>query len=185
MFENYDLLSDLPDADAAVTTSGINTPISAQVPGSGMEIGEAGLAGFNEHSSITVETDYQPLIPSEAAFDSRLIFEVALGFKPYTEIYPRYNLTEIDWLRISRQPSFRNAVIKKQDEIAEEGISYRLKARTQAEAYLKDLHLLIKNPTTSPNVRLEAIKYITKVSDLEPKPNKEDTGTTFNLQINL
>jgi len=185
MFEDFDILAALPDDDSAHAASAINTALSPEALGAGVEIGEMGLGAFDDASSVTVDTSFQPKIPSAASFDARLIFEIALGFESPKEIYSRYNITDAQWWAVSKQPAFKRAVIEKQNEIAEEGVSYRLKARTQAEAYLKDVHILIKHPMTSPSVKLEAIKYITKVSDLEPKPNKDDTGTTFNLQINL
>ena len=184
MFNDSDLLMDLPD-DIPPPMASANTPIVSQAPGSGMEIGEMGLGSFDEESAVTLDTTFHPKIPSVASFDSRLIFEIALGFETPEEIYPRYNLSESQWWAVARQPAFKRAVVDKQSQIAEEGITYRIKARTQAEAYLKDLHTLIKHPMTSPSVKLDAIKYVTKVSDLEPKKDKDETGTTFNLQINL
>lgn len=182
---NYDFLGELPDDDSAHAASSTNTPLTTISPGVGQELGEFGLGAFDGNSSVTVDTAFKPMTPTEASFDPRLAFEVALGHMPIEEIYPRYQLTEFDWMRLAVQPTFKHAVIKYQEEISEQGISFRMKARVQAESYLKDAHLLIKHPMTPPTVKADMIKWTTKVADLEPKQNKDDTGTTFNLQINL
>ena len=184
--DDFDFLGGLPEDKSAHKASEINTPLSSRTAGSGQELGEFGLGGFEDsNSSVVTDTAFKPLTPTEASFDPRLAFEMALGFDRPEDIYPRYGMDSEQWYAVARQPAFKNSVLKYQDEIQDQGISFRMKARVQAESYLKDAHLLIKHPLTPPSVKADMIKWTTKVADLEPKRDQNETGTTFNLQINL
>lgn len=136
-------------------------------------------------SMVVTESQFNPYIPTEASFDPRLAFEVALGIESPAQICTRYDLSEAEWELLSVYPPFKKSVLTHQTAILEEGIGFRMKAKVQAEAYLKDAHLLIKNPTVPPSVRADMIKWMAKVADLEPRKDGPDQGPTFNLQINL
>lgn len=150
-----------------------------------LEDGDLCIPGDAEESAIIRNSQYNPYIPTEASFDPRLAFEVALAYEPLDAILERHNISTAEWDLLSLQPSFKKAVVKYKDEITEEGIGFRLKAKVQAEAYLKDAHIMIKHPLTPPNVKADMIKWMAKMADLEPRKNEETQGTTFNLQINL
>jgi len=185
MDTDFNFLGELPADDSVYEASNTNLPLTTERPGTGQELGEYGLGGFDDSSSVTVDTAFKPLTPIEASFDPRLAFEIALGNEEPEDIYPRYGLTYNNWMSLIMQPTFKQAVVQHQNEIIENGISYRLKAKVQSEAYLKDAHLLIKHPMTPPNTKLAAIQWVAKMADLEPRKEAAEQGTTFNLQINM
>ena len=51
--------------------------------------------------------------------------------------------------------------------VVNEGITFRLKAKLQAETYLQNVDELIHDPDTSPAVRLDAIKSVVKWAQYE------------------
>ncbi len=189
MDTNFDFLGALPeDESVQKQTSQDLTDSKLMVsdkPGAGSELGEPTLNGFEEGDNYVTDTTFKPLTPTEASFDPRLAYEVALGYAPPEDIFPRYGMSEDDWHKVAIQPSFKNAVLKHQQDILENGVTFRAKAKVQAEAYLKDAHLLVKHPMTPPTVKANMIQWMAKVADLEPRKEADNSGTTFNLQINL
>jgi len=184
MEKDFSFLDDLPKDDPQPETK---QSVASAVAGAkkGLEVGDLSVLPAEEGGSMIVtESEFKPHIPTDASFDPRLAFEVALGFEKPETICPRYEVTEDEWYNLAASPVFKKAVVKYQEEILEGGISFRLKAKVQAEAYLKDAHLLIKHPLTPPAVKADMIKWMARVADLEPKNNKNE-GVSFNLQINL
>jgi len=74
------------------------------------------------------------------------------------------------------------------DEVKEKGLTFRLKARAQAEELLTTSYMLIHDPAVSPAVKADLIKSTVKWAGLEPK-NTESDGTAstggVKIMINL
>lgn len=183
--EDFDFLDDLPEPRSEEVRLP-SPPVKADVFGNAIkrEAGEFIISGNNE--AITGEdTPFRPQIPNEAAFDPRMAFEVALEMEPLDQIALRYGLSHSELELLIVNPLFKKAVVNYKDELLDNGITFRQKAKVQAEAYLKDAHFLIKNPMTPATVKADMIKWMAKVADYEPKNTSDDQGTTFNLQIVL
>lgn len=120
-------------------------------------------------------------------WNTALALDVALGIASTDEILDRHDLSTDEYQRIVAHPLFIRQVAQQAREIVENGLSFRTKAKVQAEMYLLELDKMVMAPTTEQKVKLEAIKYVTKVADLEPKVTKEEgsNGPTVNIQINL
>jgi len=116
-----------------------------------------------------------------------LVFDVALGLEGIETILSRHDLTEAAWEHINSHPLFHRQVGVQARELSENGVSFRAKAKVQAEMYLVDLDHMISSPTTDQKVKLDAIKYVTKVADLEPRADKTESNGApqVNIQINL
>lgn len=146
--------------------------------------------GITRDGSLAIPYDQDlginPRIPNQATFDPRLAVEIAFGIERPEQIYPRYGLDENDWLALMVHPVFKKTVLTYQEELKEQGLlTFRTKARIQAEAYLTDAHVMIKHPMTPPAVKANMIQWMAKMGDLEPAKNGEQQGTTFQLQIVL
>jgi hypothetical protein len=71
-------------------------------------------------------------------------------------------------------------------EIRDKGMTFRLKARAQAEELLGTSYLLIHDPSVSPAVKADLIKSTVKWAGLEPKDNVQaDAGGGVKITINL
>ena len=185
MTSDFSFLDDLPK-DPQPDVSKAEIAIAPTKSKQKFEVGDLAVLPAEEGGSMIVkESNFKPSTPTQASFDPRFAFEVALGMESPDKIYPRYDLTEEEWYAIAVSSVFKKTVAKYQEEILEGGLSFRLKAKVQAEAYLTDAHLIIKHPLTPPAVKADMIKWVTKVADLEPKSSKTDGAPTFNLQINL
>ncbi len=123
-------------------------------------------------------------------WDPKLVFELALGIEPLAAILERHGLTERHYNQLVDHPAFRKDLSAQRLEMQEHGVTFKHKARLQAEMYLKEMHTIITDSTgdVPASTKVDAIKYITKVAELEPdkKTASDDGGKqTINIQINV
>ena len=111
----------------------------------------------------------------------RLAFDLALGEELDT-LVTRYDLTHSQLHSLLLTPAFQKEVDKHKLDISENGVSFRLKAKLQAEDYLRDLDAIVHDPETPPAVRLDAIKSAVKWAGYEPKEPAQ-TGTTASTRM--
>jgi hypothetical protein len=133
--------------------------------------------------------DYHPLRPTQ--WSDRLAFDVALTLEgsgePLADIIKRHNITSSDILTYNADPVFLKKVEHFRTEVREKGITFKLKARAQAEELLTTSWLLIHDPVVSPAVKADLIKSTVKWAGLEPKdsPETANAGGGVKITINL
>ena len=106
------------------------------------------------------------LIPSDeglksntAPWPSRLSFDLAMGDSAEA-VMERYAIGPSQMQYLFLNPAFQLELQNHKERILAEGISFKTKAKLQAEDYLTDIDELIHDPETSPAVRLDAIKSV-------------------------
>jgi hypothetical protein len=108
---------------------------------------------------------------------NRLAFDIALRLEgsgeELDEILSKHRIAAGDLLVFNKDPVFLRKVADFRDEVRDKGVTFRLKARTQAEELLKTSWVLIHDPSVSPAVKADLIKSTVKWAGLEPKG---DTG---------
>lgn len=121
----------------------------------------------------------------------RLAFDVALCLEGsgenLDEIKTRHRIDANDLLAFNQDRVFLKRVETYREEVREKGLTFRLKARAQAEELLTTSYMLIHDPAVSPAVKADLIKSTVKWAGLEPKGN-EDTGASVGgvkIMINL
>lgn len=111
--------------------------------------------------------------PSETLWSDRLAFEIALRLEgsgePLEDIAHRHNISTNRLLEICSDRVFEKKVKEYREDIQERGLTFRLKARTQAEALLATSWILIHDPQTSAAVKADLIKSTVKWAGLEVK----------------
>lgn len=122
----------------------------------------------------------------------RLAFDVALCLEgsgeSLDEIKDRHRIDADDLLVFNKDPVFLKRVETYRDEVKEKGLTFRLKARAQAEELLTTSYMLIHDPAVSPAVKADLIKSTVKWAGLEPKNTENDNnpGTGgVKIMINL
>jgi hypothetical protein len=122
-------------------------------------------------------------------WNDRLAFDIALRLEGSGEELPeiclRHNIITRDILRFNKDPVFRSKVQALRDDIKANGVTFKMKARAQAEELLTTSWLMIHNPDVSPAVRADLIKSTVKWAGLEPKPNEVDTNTGGGVKITI
>ena len=119
------------------------------------------------------------------AFDTALMLEGS--GETLDEVKDRHNITAEDILTFNKDPIFLKKVTSNRDEIKEKGMTFKLKARAQAEELLTTSWSLIHSPDTSAAVKADLIKSTVKWGGLEPKGDvtTEGAGGGVKITINL
>ena len=123
------------------------------------------------------------------AFPPTMPLEVALQHNSIEEICRAYNISEERWAILQKDDGFRAEVKKYFDELKTTGVSFKHKARLQADALLTTAWDMIHDPddeSVPANVRADLIKAIVRWGDLEPpKEQVQGPGNAFQININL
>jgi len=113
-------------------------------------------------------------------WSDRLAFDVALTLEgsgeTLQEVMTRHNISANDVLRFNQDPVFLKKVDHYRTDIRDNGITFKLKARAQAEELLTTSWFLIHDPAVSPSVKADLIKSTVKWAGLEPKNQEQIEG---------
>lgn len=120
----------------------------------------------------------------------RLCFDIALRLEgsgeDLPEILSRHAITPLELSGFSKDPVFDRKVKHYREEIRDKGITFRLKARAQAEELLTTSWSLIHHPDVSAAVKADLIKSTVKWAGLEPKGDEvAANGGGVSITINL
>jgi len=111
-------------------------------------------------------------------WSDRLAFDVALCLEgsgdTLDEIKDRHKIDANDLMVFNRDNVFLKRVEAYREEVREKGLTFRLKARAQAEELLTTSYMLIHDPSVSPAVKADLIKSTVKWAGLEPKNTDTD-----------
>jgi len=123
-------------------------------------------------------------------WSDRLAFDVALTLEgsgdPLTEVMARHSIKPDDILAFNADPVFLKKVDHYRVEIRDKGMTFKLKARAQAEELLTTSWLLIHDPGVSAAVKADLIKSTVKWAGLEPKGDQPiEMGGGVKITINL
>ena len=124
-------------------------------------------------------------------WNDRLAFDVALTLEgsgdTLQEVITRHRISANDILTFNADPIFLKKVEGYRTEFREKGLTFKLKARAQAEELLTTSWLLIHDSSVSPAVKADLIKSTVKWAGLEPKDaGPQDNGTGgVKITINL
>ncbi len=122
-------------------------------------------------------------------WSDRLAFDVALALEgsgeTLDEIKQRHHIKASDLLVFNKDPVFLKQVEHYRGEVREKGLTFKLKARAQAEELLTTSWGLIHDPGVSPAVKADLIKSTVKWAGLEAKTDEATGGATGGVRINI
>lgn len=122
-------------------------------------------------------------------WSDKLAFDVALTLEgsgeSMNEIMGRHKISSDDLLRFNHDPVFLKKVESYREEVREKGMTFKLKARAQAEELLTTSWMLIHDPGVSPSVKADLIKSTVKWGGLEPKNDPSTEGATGGVKISI
>ncbi len=125
-------------------------------------------------------------------WSDRLAMDVALMLEnsgeSIDEVMARHNITVDDMGRFNTDKVFLKKVEELRGEIRANGMTFKLKARAQAEELLTTSWTLIHSPDVSAAVKADLIKSTVKWGGLEPKPSDGMEGgpsSGVSITINL
>lgn len=102
------------------------------------------------------------------------------------DLLTRNNINAAQFLEFAKDKLFEKAVQGYREEIRTKGLTFRAKARVQAEELLKTSWVLIHSIDTPAAVKADLIKHTVKWGDLEPKNTAVESNTGgVSITINL
>lgn len=137
------------------------------------------------------ETPARPLVkPSDPAllgFPPMLPVELAMRIAPVKEICAAYGITKDEFIALTNDPVFVKAYDNARDELRKDGMSFRIKAKLQAEELLKKSWTMIHSDGVPSNIKADLIKSTVRWAGYEPKGDSgiAGVGNAFQININL
>ena len=136
------------------------------------------------------DTNIVPLYRTD--WNDRIALDLALTLEgsgdSVAELLDHYNLERDDLRRFTADSVFNQRVKHFREEIRENGLSFKMKAKVQAEELLGTSWNLIHDIGVSPSVKADLIKSTVKWAGYEPKPDAVDMGMgsgAVRININL
>lgn len=126
--------------------------------------------------------------PAELGWPPTLPIEIALRVASNAKICEAYGISKPEWDSIRQQPGFVNAVSAARKELEKEGMSFKMKARLQAEELLKTSWRMIHAPDerVPPTVKADLLKFTVRAAGLDGSKDPAVAGGPQNaLQINI
>jgi hypothetical protein len=131
------------------------------------------------------------MAPFNTEWNNRLAFDIALmlegSSETLTDIAQRHNVQASDLQRWNRDTNFKRQIDSYREEIRDKGLTFRVKARAQAEELLTTSWRLIHDPEIAASVKADLIKSTVKWGGLEVKSdeNTSAAGAGVSITINL
>jgi len=115
----------------------------------------------------------------------RLAYELALGIDDPLEVFARHGLTADAALALVSTEAFALLLNRTKIDVQANGLSFRAKAKIQAEELLAHSFDIAVDPLQPAAVRADLIKWTGKMADYEPKKEADDkpAGAGFSLTI--
>jgi len=129
--------------------------------------------------------------PAKLGYPPTLPLEVALAEHPVKELCANYGISRQEWRDLCDDTHFRNAVQGYLDELQKECMSFKLKARLQAEAMLHQSWKMVHDRTgvVPPSVKADLIKFTVRCAGLSDEkkdaPGAGGVGTALQINIHL
>jgi hypothetical protein len=112
--------------------------------------------------------------------------ELALRISTPKAICEAYGLTREEFEALMANPAFQADLRRAKEAVRRDGMSFKLKARLQAEELLKTSWALIHNSEIPPGVRADLIKFTIRAAGLDgSKELAEANRPTLSIQVNL
>ena len=130
----------------------------------------------------------RPSDPAELGFPPTLPVELAMRLAPIPQICAAYDISKEEYEVLRHDPNFRAAVKQAREMLKQEGMSFKMKARLQAEELLSTSWNLIhaSNDDVPPNVKADLIKFTIRAAGLDgSKDQAANQHNMTGLQINI
>jgi hypothetical protein len=126
-----------------------------------------------------------PADPACLGYPPTFPIELALHTAPTPAILAEYDISDEEWEQLKQHPTFLADLKRAMDMVQQEGMSFRLKAKLQAEELLKTSWRMIHDPASPANVRADLVKATMRWAQYDtPAANGVGAGGT-SLQINF
>ena len=120
------------------------------------------------------------------SLDPRFTLECAMGMEDISEIAPRYGYKQEDVVKLSQYQPFLIELERMKGELQRSGQNFKMKAALMSDMMMETVFRGAMQGNASLAVKIDALKTLTKLADLEPKNTQAQTaGAGFSITINL
>jgi len=131
-------------------------------------------------------TPVNPADPARLGYPATLALEIAMRTSGTRAVCEAYGITEEEWELIRHDPTFLDDLQRAVDMLKEEGMSFKVRAKLQAEELLKTSWRMIHNPHTPPNVAADLIKSTIRWAGHEAAASATAApGSGFSINIHF
>lgn len=127
--------------------------------------------------------------PVQTKWSDRFAFDLALlmegSGEKLDELLDRHEYDASDLLTFKNDANFLKKVDAYREEVRTKGLTFRVKARAQAEELLRTSWILIHDPIVSPAVKADLIKATVRWGGLETPPKEEGGGGAGGVTITI
>jgi hypothetical protein len=127
--------------------------------------------------------------PVQTKWSDRFAFDLALlmegSGEKLDELLDRHEYDASDLLTFKNDANFLKKVEAFREEVRTKGLTFRVKARAQAEELLRTSWILIHDPIVSPAVKADLIKATVRWGGLETPPKEEGGGGAGGVTITI
>lgn len=127
--------------------------------------------------------------PVHTKWTDRFVFDLALlmegSGEKLDELLDRHEYDANDMLTFKGDAIFLQKLAAYREEVRTKGLTFRVKARAQAEELLKTSWILIHDPVVSPAVKADLIKSVVRWAGLETPPKEEGVGGAGGVTITI
>ena len=127
------------------------------------------------------------LVPSGYVPDTvnlnNIALELAQGWYSDEQIRHAHNLSLAQWEVLAHDSQFLQLCGMYRTELLKTGEQFKIDAKLSAQDHLDTVQQIIKDPGTPASVRMDAIKWLARMAELEPKeaPTKSGNVTQINI----
>lgn len=123
--------------------------------------------------------------PTKIGFPAMLPVELALKLDKPSVVCGAYGIDKDGLTALMANPSFVKAYADAVEMLKIDGMSFKAKAKMQAEELLKTSYKMVTNPATADSVRADLIKSTVRWAGWDAKAAEVGQGASFAIQINL
>jgi hypothetical protein len=127
----------------------------------------------------------RPEDPAEIGYPPTLPIEVALQTAPEDTIREAYGFSPAQWSALMRSTPFRRDLDNAREMLRTEGMSFKAKARLQAEELLATSWQMIHDAKLPATVRADLLKFTVRAAGLEAKSSEDSKEGVTPLKINI
>lgn len=118
--------------------------------------------------------------------DPNFILEIATGWEDEEIIAQRFGFSPVEFTKIQRFQPYISEVSRVRAQLEKDGRMAQNKARLMALDILEQCYAIAMSEDTKLDDKLEALRVIAKLADMEPKANQKGTaGPAFSITLNL
>lgn len=137
-------------------------------------------------SNALATTTIKPFDPAELGFPPMLPVELAMRVAPVPEICAAYGIDKAEFTILAQDPLFIQAYKGAREMLQKDGMSFKIKARMQAEELLKTSWAMINNKDTPTAIKSDLIKATVRWAGYDAKEGGPGgVGNAFQININL